>query len=56
MTLLTALKKWVDAHRRKDRKITQALDHIHNSCDEGFVTRETKDKFNIEVSKVFAVI
>ena len=56
MTLLTALKKLVDAHQIKDRKIDQALDHINNSRDEGFVTRETKEKFNIEVSKVFAVI
>ena len=50
MTLLTALKKKVDAGKIKDRKINEALDHIRNNCKKRFVTGEINDNFKIEVS------
>ena len=50
ITLLTALKKKVDAGKIKDRKINEALDHIRNNCEKRFVTGEITDNFKIEVS------
>ena len=52
ITLLIALRKIVTDGQRKERKITNALEHIQNSCDEMFLIREIEDKFKIKVSKL----